>query len=113
MLEFLGSGYAVHFRGDAVEEGIAVCAVEIDIEMGSAGQKSELRFSSELIESGLKAMGGSVKIEGIVGAYEKVNLAFEILAYRIPIALKTLYDVVVFAPIPGNVGIDLPRSAVE
>jgi len=46
----------------------AVVAHGIDIEMGSAGQKSEMRIAAEVVQRGLKAVRRAVKIKGIVGA---------------------------------------------
>ena len=88
MLVLTGPRYTVHFGRDSIEERIAVRSFEVDVEVRPTRQKGELRLSSELVECGLKAVGGAVQIEGVIGADEEMNLTLEIGADGAPISLE-------------------------
>ena len=43
-------GYAIHLRGNAIEQGITIVSIHVQVEVGAAWPKDELRFDTKAIK---------------------------------------------------------------
>src|SRR5271163_1086604 len=101
------SSYFIHFCRDAIKEGIAVGSLDIDVEVGAARQKRELRLTTQAFQRRLQAVRGSIQIESVIGTDEEMYLALKIGADSCPVGVQPLDDVVVAAPVCGDGGINV------
>src|SRR3546814_14493039 len=81
--------------------------------MGAAGDEAERGFGAEPVEHGLETVRGAVEIESVGIADDQVDLAVEVGLKPRPVALDDMRDVVMFAPVSGDGGVDFPGRAAE
>src|ERR1035437_3345672 len=108
-----GASYGVHLGGDLVEEGHAVFAVYIKIKVGAVGDVGEVGVGVETLENGFVLVRGTIEIEGVGGADDEVDAAFEVGSALRPRGLSAVREVVVVAPIGYDLGMDGAGGAIE
>ena len=60
--------HTIHLGRDAVEQAETIVSDLIQVEVGAAWQKGELRMAAEAVECGLQTVGGSIQVKGVVCA---------------------------------------------
>ena len=81
--------------------------------MGAIGYVGEVRVCVQPVEDCFEFVRGAVEVEGVGGAYDEVDSAFEIGFECGPVGLDDVGEIVVIAPVGDDGWIDGSGGAVE
>ena len=104
---------AIHLGCNLVEERQPIIALLVQVEMRPVRDVDKVRIGIQIFEDSFKLVGSTIKVEGVRGADENVNLALEIGAAMGPVRGDDMRKIIVIAPIGNHCRIDVSRIAVE
>src|SRR5579862_8218301 len=112
-----GASYCVHLGADLIEEARRVVFGntfgDVEIEVGSIGDVSEMGVGVEALQDCVEFVRGSIEIERVGRADNDVNLSAEERATLGPGRGNNMRKVEVVAPIRDDGGVDIAGVAIE
>ena len=81
--------------------------------MSPIGQVGEVRICAQPVEDCLKFMRGAVEVEGVGGAYDEVDSAFEVGFELGPVGFDDVGEIVVIVPVGDDGWVYGASGAVE
>src|ERR1700722_15388796 len=106
-------GYGVHLRANLIEQAHLILIDCIEIEEGAIWNVGEVWVGVEAVEDGFELVRGAIEVEGVGGAYEKMDAAFQAGTTFGPVRLDNMREIVVIVPVGDHFRMDVSGLMVE